>query len=36
MAQIDFKQLITFALIAVSAVTSDLVYPAFDLYGGAA
>lgn len=36
MAQIDFKKLITFALIAASAVTSDLVYSAFDLYGGAA
>lgn len=36
MAQIDFKILFIFALIAVSAETSDLVYPAFDLYGGAA
>lgn len=36
MAQIDFKIHLIFALIAISAVTSDLVYPAFDLYGGAA
>lgn len=36
MAQIDFKILFIFALIAVPAVTSDLVCPAFDLYGGAA
>ncbi len=36
MAQIDFKVLFNFALIAVSVVTSDLVYPAFDLCGGAA
>lgn len=36
MAQNDFKQLIFFALIAASIVTSALVYPAFDLYGGAA
>lgn len=36
MAQIDFKQLITSALIAASIATSALVYPALDLYGGAA
>lgn len=36
MAQIDFKQLTTFALIAASIATSAFVYPAFDLYGGAA
>lgn len=36
MAQIDFKQLISFALIAASIATSTLIYPAFDLYGGAA
>lgn len=36
MAQIDFKKLFIFALIAVFAVTSDFVYPAFDLCGGAA
>lgn len=36
MAQIDFKKHYIFALIAVFAVTSDLVYPAFDLCGGAA
>ncbi len=36
MAQIDFKQLIIFALIAASIATSALVYPAFDLHGGAA
>lgn len=36
MAQIDFKQLITFALFAASIATSALVYPAFDLCGGAA
>jgi len=36
MAQIDFNQLIVFVLIAASTVTSDFVYPAFDLYGGAA
>lgn len=36
MAQIDFKIHYIFALIAVFAVTSDFVYPAFDLYGGAA
>lgn len=36
MAQIDFKIYYIFALIAVFSVTSDLAYPAFDLYGGAA
>lgn len=36
MAQIDFKKLFTFALIAASIATSVLVYPAFSLYGGAA
>ncbi len=36
MAQIDFKQLITFALIAASIATRPLVYPVLDLYGGAA
>lgn len=36
MAQIDFKQLIIFALIAAFTVTSDIVYPAFNLHGGAA
>lgn len=36
MAQIDFKPFITFELIAASIATSALVYPAFDLYGGAA
>lgn len=36
MAQIDFKQLTTFALIAASIATSALVYSAFDLCGGAA
>ncbi len=36
MAQNDFKQLFTFALIAASIANSALVYTAFDLYGGAA
>lgn len=36
MAQIDFKKLSVFALIAASVATSPLVYPALDLYGGAA
>lgn len=36
MAQIDFKILFIFALIAASIATSALVYSAFDLSGGAA
>ncbi len=36
MAQNDFKQLIFFALIAASIAISALVYPPFDLSGGAA
>lgn len=36
MAQIDFYKLFIFALIAQSIATSALVYPAFDLCGGAA
>ncbi len=36
MAQIDSKKLFIFILIVLSIATSALVYPAFDLYGGAA
>lgn len=36
MAQIHFKQLIAFTLIAASIATSALAYLTFDLYGGAA
>ncbi len=36
MAQIHFKKLFTFALIAAAIATSALVYTAFDLYGGTA